>query len=137
MKLEIRLGDADRERFGGDEWLEFDPTVYDDMPLDELEAIERQIGMSLWDLLHNGGLRNSARSIKAGAWLARQQAGLPSLSFAAFDVKPMQVGTRLNRQAVVPLESDSPTPGETEPESSDTSPEPAPSRRRSASSRPR
>ncbi len=126
MKLEIRLGDVDRERFG-DEWMEFDPTAYDDMSLAELEAIERQIGMSLWDLLHNGGLRNSARSIKAGAWLARQQAGLPSLKFAEFDIKPMQVSTRLNPGVTVPLDSGSTTPGETAAESSDTSPETEPS----------
>lgn len=140
MKWEIRLGDEDRATYGGDEWLEFDPSVYDDMPLAELSALERQMhtggGVSLFNLLTPGGEigRQTAVGRVSAAWLARQQAGLTEPAFAEFKVKHLEMTGRLNKGPTVPLGEGSPTPGEPEPESSEQSPETAPPKRRSRSS---
>jgi len=138
VKLEIRLGDADREKHGGDEWLEFDPSVYNDMPLSQQAALERQMiphgGVSLWRLLRGGEARNETAAGRVSmAWLARLQAGLTEPTFEKFDIDQLEVHTRLNPGAAVPLGGGSTTSSETTPESGQPS-APAPSKKPSRSS---
>jgi len=139
MRFEIRLGDADRDKYGGDEWLEFDPSVYDDMPLAQQAALERQMiaggGVSLYQLLRPGGQINRETAIgrTSVAWLARQQAGLVEPTFEKFVINHLDVKPRLDGGPVVPLDGASPAPGETTPDSVKPS-ETAPSRKRSRSS---
>lgn len=118
MRLEIRLGDADREKHGGGEWMEFDPSIYNDMPLADQMALERQLPASLYALLYGGLIRNNtAVGRTAIAWLARQQAGLTEPSFEKFDIDQLEMRTRFHGGPVIPLGEGSTMPSETTPDS--------------------
>ena len=137
--IELRLTDTDRERYGGEEWMPLNLDAYDDMPLAEQAALERQMlaagGVSLFNLLRPGGeiARDTAVGRVSAAWLARQQAGLTDPAFGDFQVNQHKMGSRVAGLSV-PLDEGSPTSGETVPEPSPLSPETAPSTRRSRSS---
>lgn len=133
--VQVRLGDGDRERYAdGDEWLTFDPNIYDDMDWRELLVIEQEIGVSIWNLRTVELPGNTAHGIAATMWLARQQAGLIEPDFADFAIKPTTCRIRV-AGAAVPLDGDSPTPGETDPPTSRPSAKAAASKKPSGSSR--
>lgn len=70
----FRLSEADRERYPGPEWLQYDTAVVLDLDLDTLEKIEETIG---WTMVEFGAQlsRGSARSMRAMIWIARKLAG--------------------------------------------------------------
>lgn len=88
----IRLGDEDRQIYGGPEWLVYDEAVYDDMPASQLKKLEDAMGFSMAWLRQRGIPTGSAEGIQARAWLARQAAeGLAEPTYQAFDIRPMKV----------------------------------------------
>lgn len=96
MALEIRLGDADWEKFGGPEWLTVNQEAIDDLPFDQIDKLEREMDMSItaWRIELT---RLSARGRKGLAWLARQMSGDEALKvpgYAAFNIQPMKIRYR-------------------------------------------
>ncbi len=74
-KTKFRLCPADREAYGGPEWVVFDPDALVDLPGSELEQMETATGFRIaWFWLPS--LRISARGQRAALWVARRQAGL-------------------------------------------------------------
>lgn len=93
--IEIRLCDEDLARWGGDEWLTIDLAEYKHLPDDELIKLEEGMGMSFFRLRRIEAPENTARGIKAMAWLARQRAGLTEPDFGKFRIHPGLVRTRM------------------------------------------
>lgn len=88
-----RMCDADRELFGGPEWLKFDVAALYDAPAAVLEAYERELGFSLFRLLTE--LESfSARSTRGALWIALKDAGVDYLDYATFDPKPLRAKRR-------------------------------------------
>ncbi len=74
-KTRFRLCPDDREKYGGPEWVVFDPDALVDLPGSELEQMEVATGFRIaWFWLPS--LRISARGQRAALWIARRQAGL-------------------------------------------------------------
>ncbi len=137
--LEVRIGDEDRERYGGPEWLPLDLSELMSRPMIEQSALEQQMtdngGISLFRLRYGDEWREEKAVVRISLpWLARQQAGLTEPRLADFRIDHGQIAIRVQRGPAVPLDEDSPTPGETTPEPSPPSPETALSTRRSRSS---
>lgn len=74
--LRVRLCEADREEYGGPEWLELDRDVLDDTRADELHEIEAEMDLSFSMLFVEEVALRTARARKAVAWLALRQAGI-------------------------------------------------------------
>lgn len=91
-RLELRLGDADRARYGGPEWLPFDVDQVMDTPADRLEDIEDEIGRSMEHIIDEMG-RETARARRACAWLALAQSGV-NVPWAEFVPATMRIRTR-------------------------------------------
>lgn len=73
VRLRLRLSDADRDRLGGPEWVEFDGTR---LMVEEARLLRRYTGRSfkeLGDALVEGG---DEEAIAAMVWLARRRAGV-------------------------------------------------------------
>lgn len=83
--IRVRMSDADRDEYGGPEWVEYDHAIVEDMRASERIEIETTIGMSIpsWiDAL--AADIYAAQPAKALLWLARRQAGLVD-DWAKFD----------------------------------------------------
>lgn len=114
MTTLLRLGDADREKFGGPEWIEFDARALDDIPFDVQHPWEEQMGISIpMLLLRFAEMR--AIGIKGMIWLGRQLAGIEAPGFKAFNIQVRQV--RVKKAA----DADPPGRG-SEAQSSETGP---------------
>jgi hypothetical protein len=87
--LRVRLCDADRQRFGGPEWVTYDEDYYMDLPASALMALEEEMGMSIGEAIR-GAARQTAAGTKAALWLARRRAGLKE-PFAEFDPRVWRV----------------------------------------------
>lgn len=85
----FRLCEADRERYPGPEWLQYDTAVVLDLDLDTLEQIEETLG---WTLIELGAqlARGSARGLRAMIWIARKLAGCDD-AWASFKPKVWQI----------------------------------------------
>lgn len=71
--LQLRMSDADRDRYGGPEWLDYDAAVLDDTPCDELAKIEAQTGVVLYEAVQEP---NAAAALRVWLWLALSRAGV-------------------------------------------------------------
>lgn len=91
-KLELRLCDYDRERWGGPEWLCYDHDAVLDTPADELDRWEQQIGVSLEVILREVG-QDTARANRLVAWIAYQQAGI-TIPWAEFTPRTLRMVVR-------------------------------------------
>lgn len=94
MAVKLRLDDEDRARYGGPEWLHFDADALDDLDPDELDRLEREMDMSVWQWEHIETRARTGRAMRAAAWMARQLSGDPELkkpTFAEFKIKPRKV----------------------------------------------
>lgn len=94
MATEFTLDPRDRERFGGPEWVTFDRDAIDDLPFDQLDKWERELGTSIAQLLAVEFPRASARGIKGVVWLARQMSSANEPVFADFNIRPRLVRHR-------------------------------------------
>jgi hypothetical protein len=110
----FRLGETDRERLGGPEWVEFDNTV---LTLRELCAVFDAFGIKPgeWPQVEASG--NPIGWIVV-VWAARRRAGVVE-DLATFD---------FNAQSLEVID-DSPEPAETDAGNSQAGPEPAPTKR--------
>lgn len=70
----IRLCDADRERYGGPEWVELSAVDLMDEETGLIEQVEEQWGLAPPEFLHGIG-RDSTKALRALVWLARRKAG--------------------------------------------------------------
>lgn len=72
----IRLTDADREEYGGPEWIEIQPALFSDHRVSTLRGWEEQTGLRVLDLLaRDFDHRRDIISVTAVVWMARQMAG--------------------------------------------------------------
>lgn len=98
MATEFRLCDEDREKFGGPEWVAFDIAHLDDMPLDEIDVLEKQIidraGVSMVVLIAREFANGTLIGQTCVLWLARQLAGITEPSLAEFNIKPRRIKMR-------------------------------------------
>ena len=98
MAIEFRLCDEDREKHGGPEWVAFDITGLDDIPLDKLDALERQL-MGMWGigfprLVAEEMPENTLRARRACVWLARKIADVKTPDLAEFAINARRVMVR-------------------------------------------
>lgn len=111
MLVRLRMSDADRDEYGGPEWVEYDHAQVEDMRASERIAVESTIGMSIPRLIDAlAEDRPGAHAVKGLLWLARRQAGLVD-DWDMFDphVAPRHLTIR---QHVVPVEGgDAAPPG--------------------------
>lgn len=73
--LRLRMCAADRKRYGGPEWVDYQYDAILDLPFDEVVTLEETIGFSMARL--NGVERPlyTARGLRATLWIARRLAG--------------------------------------------------------------
>jgi hypothetical protein len=71
----IRMCDADREKYGGDEWLELEAADILDEETGVIEQIEEAWGMSPAEFLH-GVTRGTVKAVRALIWVARWKQGM-------------------------------------------------------------
>lgn len=90
----LRMGDADRERYGGPEWVPFDIGALFDAPARELEAYEAATGVAMFLVLTEFAT-HGARATRAALWIARRRAGVTGERWDDFDPRPLQVVRRL------------------------------------------
>lgn len=75
VKTRLRMCPADRDAYGGPEWVVFDPDALAELPGSKLEEIETTTGFRIaWFWIPS--LRISARGQRAALWVARKMAGL-------------------------------------------------------------
>lgn len=86
----IRLCDADRERYGGPEWLNLEPDGLLDVPASQLAEWEREIGLSVMQIINDDRL--SAHAVRGATWIALRMAKV-DLPYADFD--PLTLKARL------------------------------------------
>jgi hypothetical protein len=72
----VRLTDADREEYGGPEWIEITPTKFLDVRVSTLRNWEEQTGLKVLDVLSRDfDARREIVAYTAVVWMARQIAG--------------------------------------------------------------
>lgn len=123
--LWLRMGDADRERYGGPEWVAFDVGRLFHTASSQLEQFEADTGMRMWWLLLELPGRG-AKVTRAVLFIARRLAGVQE-TWDGFDPAPLQV--RWREQP--PPEEDAAEAGQGKP----ARPKAAASRRGSAGAR--
>lgn len=111
--------DADRERYGGPEWVSFDVDALQDMPASALHEIEAAMDMTIAEILVLRD-RRSARSLRAQVFIARRLAGVDE-KWDDFDPAVLRL------RAVTDLADTQDDPGKDEapPPSPDSSPDEA------------
>lgn len=129
MAVEIRLGNIDRERFGGPEWMLLDWSVYDDWDVDRLDQLEQAMGGMSINQAKLAMAQMRARGIKAGAWLAGRLSGdarIAAVRWEDFKILPLQVETRRPGEANPPADgSPASKHGESQPTTAPASTESA------------
>jgi hypothetical protein len=132
MRIRFKLSDADREKWGGDEWLMLDTDkVGADLGYDRIAELEREIRKddnttSIGKILAIELVNFTALGMRGGLWLARQVNGLDKPAWS--DFKPNPLGARF---VIDTGDDDPPAGGSSEPPS-----EPKPkARARSAQSK--
>jgi len=91
MPTTIRLCESDQEKFKGPQEVLFDWSALDDLPFDDLDEIERTIGMTIPELRVLMP-KASARVMKAVTWIARRLAGQTD-DWAAFNIRTRKIVT--------------------------------------------
>lgn len=94
MPTEFTLDQRDRDKFGGPEWVLFDVAELDEVPFDQLNKWELEMGVSAAQIVGRELGRASAIGIKGAVWLARQMSGHADPKFAAFNIRPRLVRYR-------------------------------------------
>lgn len=110
MATEFTLDPRDREVHGGPEWVTLDRDALDELPFDKLDRWEKELGISIAELLSVEFPRASALGVKGVVWLARQMSGAVEPRFAQFNIRP-----RLVRYRAVRGDARPPAQGSSEP----------------------
>jgi len=116
MKLRLRMSDADRAEFGGEEWIPFDSEQLNGLRADELERIEKAMGgreLSAAVATLNGN--PTVTGSRALVWLARYLHGLRT-PWADFNIHTYQVDVEIVAPEVVDVPLDGSSQPSTEPE---------------------
>lgn len=92
--MEIRLGDADRQTYGGPEWQPLHAGLFVDMRASTMTAWEDQCPLRILDLLAGDFDRKAAVNLRAMAWYARMAGGVDTHSFDEFDPALLQLDLR-------------------------------------------
>lgn len=111
-----RLGDEDRESFGGPEWVRFDESELDDQPFSVLAQFETQMDTTLDFLLLVDKVARTERWKVAQVWLGRKLAGIDTPKWVDFDVKPRKI--QFQEEAVEPAVEADDKGGDADPPSS-------------------
>lgn len=85
----LRMGDDDRAKYGGPEWVVFDMAKLYHTPASQLEAFEMAMGFSIVALISEY-LRYTARSTRGALFIARRLAGVKE-EWDKFDPMTVQV----------------------------------------------
>lgn len=95
MRYEFKLGAKDHDKYGGPEWVAFDPDKLAQMDWDELAELERDIlienSLSLASLLAFHWPLKTALGFRGVQWIARQLAGITEPGWS--DFKPNTLAT--------------------------------------------
>lgn len=89
--VRLRLCDADREKFGGPEWVTFDGDELDDQPNSVLLDFENELNTTIEFLYRVDRPAQTARWMAARVWLARKMAGVETPSYKDFEIRPRKV----------------------------------------------
>jgi hypothetical protein len=89
--VKLRLADADRDRYGGDEWLEWDP---DHLSYSEAVLLQQHCGVDVATYVQTWLGGGSADATKWALWLSLRRAGV-EVDWDTFD--PDLLGTRRQR----------------------------------------
>lgn len=87
--IHVRIGADDVATYGHADWLPLDTRAVDDLPLAAIAAYEQQIGpfSALMDAFGDG-----SDVARAGLlWLARWLAGIDTVPFLEFQVRPRRI----------------------------------------------
>lgn len=122
MKVSFRLSDADREKWGGDEWTTVDTDKLPDLGYDRLDELERDMKRydktSITKILAWEWPHASMLGQRGMAWLARQVCGFTEPAWP--DFKPDVLGGltfEINRADDESADADPPAGGSSEPPS--------------------
>lgn len=88
--IRLSLSDADRERLGGPEWLDFDT---EDVEIGDMIHVQDVCGLDLLELLDR--FPRDPRALKAAVWFGLKRAGVVH-DFAALSFKAFGIGHDLN-----------------------------------------
>jgi hypothetical protein len=86
------MGDADRERWGGPEWMPFDVAALLDTPADVLERWESEVGCAM-ELIIREMADDTARAQRACAWITLRQHGI-EVPWVEFTPATLRMRTR-------------------------------------------
>jgi len=111
---QIRLSDADREEYGGPEWLDLDPTAFTARRVSVLSAWERECGVKVIDLVTGELDVRAMETLRVMAWYARKLAGLDT-AWSTFDPHILEAQMR---HPELPEAADVDPPAQSSPESS-------------------
>lgn len=116
MIYEFNLSEADRERFGGPEWVPMDQDALADLDYDTLVALERPMfqadRLSIAILLAQEWPAFTLLGIRGMHWLARQMSGLDEPGWDEFKPNMVMSTYRVAKGDAVP-----PPPGSSRPRS--------------------
>lgn len=123
MKVSFKLSDADRERYGGDEWVHFDSDRLADLGYDRLAELERDLkrydDTSILRIMAYEWPKPTFLGARGMAWLARQLSGAEKPAWPDFKPDILGLTFEVNRAG----DADPPTGGSSEPPSAKTAPE--------------
>jgi hypothetical protein len=91
VTLRLRLTDADRARYGGDEWLDWDP---DHLAYSEAVLLQELVGVTPAEYVRSWLGGGTADATKWALWLSLRRAGV-EVDWDSFD--PDIIGTRVER----------------------------------------
>lgn len=89
----FRLTEADRETYGGPEWVNFDLPRAVELEVDLLEQIEDATGYTIMIGLPAALDTGSLKAIRAAVWLARHIAGIHEPPFNQFKPRLLEADT--------------------------------------------
>ncbi len=116
MKVSLRLSDADREKYGGDEWVHLETDSIADLGYDRLTELEREIRRhdetSIARILGVEWPDTTMLGMRGMVWLARQLAGVRKPLWPDFKPDVLGIVQKLNRSDASP-----PAGGSSEPPS--------------------
>ncbi len=120
MKVSFKLSDADRERYGGDEWVHVDTNRLADLGYDRLSELERDMkrydDTSIVRIIGPEWRNMSMLGVRGMAWLARQVSGSEKPAWPDFKPDALNMTFKLDAGD----DADPPADGSLEPPSAKT-----------------
>lgn len=124
VKVHLRMSDADRKEYGGDEWVVFDTSQLADLGYDALAELEKPLrgdDTSITRIIGTEFIElNSALGFRGMVWLGRQLSGLKKPAWPGFKPNPYAPGVTFRID--MGGDADPPAGGSSEPPSEETTP---------------